>query len=152
VTTAPSPTACETAGPNLYAIRCVQPDRHAFVVRNPLTGELANYRDLDDGYCIRPLTVALEEAQALLDEFRKLVPHGDDWALQLAPRPCPACGRDIWANDGDFLYPKTRELKAWRAGCNEHDGGCGFELTASGTRQDMLASWNAVPRHDADPA
>lgn len=41
---------------------------------------------------------------------------------------CPECARDIEDDDLDFCYPLRRERDLWRAGCNTHDGGCGFEV------------------------
>ena len=140
--------ALPSGGPNpstLYAIRQVRPDDHGFLVRHPESGELASTRSFPNGYCERPLTVPWDAAMALLEQFRKLVPGNEVWELAEAPHACPNCRREIWANDLDFLY-SHKEGTLWRAGCNEHDFGCGFELVQEGTREEALRAWNTIPR------
>lgn len=67
------------------------------------------------------------------------------WEVHIAANPCPSCGRRMWANDHDFCHPENRERTKWRAGCNVHDFGCGFEVTAQVlTEAEMLKAWNAA--------
>ena len=65
------------------------------------------------------------------------------WVLHLAPGQCPACRRVIWADDLDFCYPLNRQRTLWRAGCNEHDGGCGFKVEGV-SFEDVMRLWNGL--------
>jgi len=92
----------------------------------------------------RPLHFTLETAQA---HAKALNDAGASpaWGAHIAANPCPGCGRVMWANDHDFCYPNNRERSSWRAGCNVHDFGCGFELVAPvATEAEVLALWNSA--------
>lgn len=124
-----------------YALREQVSDRHpGFAVRHPETGVLVSNRSLHNGYCIQPLTFPKEEAEAHASALRAST--AVTWVLELAPGPCPSCKRVIWADDLDFCYPLNRERTLWRAGCNKHDFGCGFELRGD-SLGDVLRRWNA---------
>lgn len=65
------------------------------------------------------------------------------WRVELAPEPCPNCGRQMESGDMDFIYPQTRLAQQWRAGCNRHDFGCGFELQMDAqSAEEMTKFWN----------
>lgn len=128
--------------PDTYAIREVT-EHHipSFAVVHPETGQLVSNRSIPNGYCHRPVTYGLVAAQAEANELTQRT--GFLWEVTLAPNPCPSCGRSLWADDLDFLHPSNRERSAWRAGCNTHDGGCGFELEGPSALE-VLRAWNAV--------
>ena len=110
--------------------------RDEFIVKHPETGELVSRETLPDTYCNKPAIFKHEEALELAVKLK--LETDRDWQLVWAPKPCPSCGREIWADDLDFCYPQNRERTKWRAGCNEHDFGCGFEVTGSSEREVML--------------
>lgn len=89
----------------------------------PIPGALLD----DNPYNHPPLTFTRERAEQLAAAQNRKEGR-TSWRVELAPAPCPSCGRIMWANDHDFCYPSTRERTHWRAGCNEHDFGCGFEV------------------------
>lgn len=87
-----------------------------------------------------PLDVAQAHAKALNEAGATPA-----WEVHIAANACPSCGRRMWANDHDFCHPENRERTKWRAGCNVHDFGCGFEVTAEvSTEAEMLNAWNAA--------
>lgn len=59
-------------------------------------------------------------------------------------KPCPLCGFQPDIEDGDFLYPATRNGKVWSANCYEAGGGCSMNVLGS-TREEALAKWNTRP-------
>jgi hypothetical protein len=123
-----------------YALREQVTDRTAgYAVRHPQSGALVSNRSFENGYCVQPLTFPLDEAQAhvatLTAETRVT------WMRELAPGPCPACKRVIWADDLDFAYPLNRERTLYRAGCNKHDFGCGLEVEGD-SFEGVIRRWN----------
>lgn len=114
-----------------------------FLYAHPSTGEVMPGRQLGtnpNNY--PPEHFSREAAQAHVLRLNASAPD-TPWVLRLAPRPCPSCGRVMWANDLDFLHPRNRLRDGWRAGCNVHDFGCGFEIEALGvTRDQLLDQWN----------
>lgn len=125
-----------------YALCGSAPDaKLGFAVRHPDTGVLVDQHTLPNPYCHRPQTFSREEAEAAAAVLQR--DTGIPWRLMLAPKPCAKCRRVIRADDLDFCYPRNRELTRWRAGCNETDGGCGFEVEG-GSFQDTMAAWNAA--------
>jgi hypothetical protein len=111
-----------------------------YAVKHPGSGKVVSNRSFENGYCERPLTLPLSEAQALAGMLNHKT--GKPWVLRLAPHPCPRCQRDIWADDRDFCHPNNRERTEWRAGCNEHDFGCGHEVLGT-SFEDVMTKWNA---------
>lgn len=125
----------------LYAVREVGGESiPGYAIYRPGSMELISNRSIPNGYCEQPLTFPLALAQAHAQALS--AHHGKPWIVELAPNPCPSCGRVIWADDRDFCYPTSRERTRWRAGCNEHDFGCGFELEAS-SWDEAMRRWNA---------
>lgn len=123
-----------------YAVRhCT---RSTFIVMDPTTQILEVGVSVSDH--LAPMTWTLTEAQAVAELFATRDCEGlaPKWTLVLVPNPCAGCGRVIDVDDGDFCYPENRDRTKWRAGCNEHDFGCGYEVTAA-TRDEALAKWNA---------
>src|SRR5438128_1258897 len=100
--------------------------RDDYIAAHPQTGLLVARETLESPWCHEPTTRPLEEARELAERFTRET--GKAWVVQLAPNPCPSCGRVIWADDHDFCYPLNREYSRWTAGCNEHDFGCGHEV------------------------
>lgn len=131
-----------TADTNRYAIREMVADRNpGFAVRQPVTGALVSNLSFEEGFRIQPPAFPKAEAEAHAEAL--FVATGIVWVLHLAPGACPACRRVIWADDLDFCYPQNRQRTRWRAGCNEHDGGCGFEVEAD-TFDDVMRLWNGL--------
>ncbi len=98
-----------------------------YLFKDPESGMLVPGDELDNAFCHQP--EPFEEDQALaLAEALNLAGAYPRWEVCVAPSPCPGCGRQMWANDFDFCYPRNRERTQWRAGCNVHDFGCGFEV------------------------
>ncbi|WP_157644007.1 hypothetical protein [Burkholderia ubonensis] len=127
------------AADTLYAIREMVADRiPGYAVRHPESGALVSNRSFDNGYCVQPLTFDKAEAETHAAALHAAT--GTVWVLELAPGPCPACRRVIWADDLDFCYPLNRERTRWRAGCNEHDFGCGFEVEGN-SFVDVMRLW-----------
>lgn len=119
----------------LYAVK----HKNAYAVLHPVSMLPVSHLSIPNGYCEKPLTLVLGDAQAIAATMEREA--GDAWTLEVAPHPCPVCERKIWAGDRDFCYPKDRERTAWRAGCNVHDFGCGYEVTAS-AKDAVMAAWN----------
>lgn len=119
----------------LYAVK----QSNAFAVLDPVS-KLPVSNQMPNGYCLKPLTLALAQAQALAAALTTQT--GQSWTIEIAPHPCPLCERKIWAGDLDFCHPTSRERTAWRAGCNVHDFGCGYEVTAN-SKEAVMAAWNA---------
>ncbi len=128
----------------LFAV-CQRDPEHVdgYAVVHPDTGDIVSNRSFPNGYCSMPLVMDEEQAQSLALRLREKT--GLDWVAEGAPSPCPACGRVIWADDLDFCYPNNRERTSWRAGCNEHDFGCGYEVEGE-TYEQVMAAWNRLPR------
>lgn len=118
--------------------------RRLFAVAQPGTGAIVS-QEVVAQQCA-PVKVPADEVEQVLRELN--VAYPGEWRQELAPGPCPRCGRNIWADDLDFIYPENRERSSWRAGCNEHDFGCGFEVTAP-TKNDVIKAWNAAARSEA---
>lgn len=128
----------------LYAVREVGASSgKGYAVVNPTTNEtVAEYR-FANGYCEQPIVLPLQDASILA---QKLTASSETtWITERAPSPCPGCGREIWASNLDFCYARNHEQTQWRAGCNEHDFGCGYEVEAA-SFDEVLAAWNAAPR------
>lgn len=110
-----------------------------YAVAHPDTRKIVS-QEVVGRHCA-PVKVPADDVDEVLRELAAAYPG--DWRRELAPGPCPSCGRKIWANDLDFIYPENRERTSWRAGCNEHDFGCGFEVTAP-SRLEVVQAWNAA--------
>jgi len=110
-----------------------------YLVVHPQTGELCSNRSFSDGYCCMPLLMDEAQAQALAQRLEP--PAGHRWHAEQAPAPCAHCGRVIWADDRDFCYPLNRERTRWRAGCNEHDFGCGHEVEGD-SEAEVMQAWS----------
>ncbi len=125
-----------------YAVREAESEHICgYAVKHPTSGDIVSNRSFKDGYCEQPLTMLQAEADALAAQMSAKT--GVAWVSEVAPCPCPNCGRVIWADDLDFCYPQNRERTLWRAGCNEHDFGCGHELYAT-TYDEVMNRWNGV--------
>ena len=123
-----------------YALHEVVQDRiPGYAVKHPESGEIVSNRNFKNGYCEQPLTFPQAEAQALAEVLTAQTQV--TWVIELAPGPCPQCGRVIWADDYDFCYPSNRERTRWRAGCNEHDFGCGYEIEGE-SFEAVIRRWN----------
>jgi len=122
----------------LYAIREIQ-ERPAYAVTHPTLGEIVANDSFANGYCAQPITATQERAQEIAKALTASTKV--EWQIERAPNPCARCGRVIWADDLDFLYPQNRERTSWRAGCNLHDFGCGHEVVAE-SKDSVLARWN----------
>jgi hypothetical protein len=122
-----------------YALREVADRIAGYAVRHPQTGELVSNRSFENGYCVQPLTFPRDEADAHVAAL--VAATGLTWVVELAPGPCPACQRVIRADDLDFCYPLNRERTHYRAGCNKHDFGCGFEIR-SDSFEGAIRRWN----------
>lgn len=130
-----------------YVVQRTLADRpyRDFLFSHPMHGAIVPGADLGSNPNIhRPEHFTLESAE----EFaKKLNEAGASpaWEVHLAANSCPSCGRAMWANDHDFCHPENRERTKWRAGCNVHDFGCGFEVSAEvSTEAEMLKVWNAA--------
>lgn len=121
-----------------------------YLVVHPESGELCSNRSFPDGYCRLPLLMDKAQAQALAQ--RLAAPGGHRWEAVAAPAPCAHCGRVIWADDRDFCYPLNRERTQWRAGCNEHDFGCGHEVFGDSKEAAMQAWSERGERKPPEPA
>ena len=141
ISIAPSRATCH---PALFAVRQA-PSEHdhipGYAVRHPVSGAIVSNRSFENGYCEELLSLCEVDAVALAQELA--LKTGMLWSAERAPNPCPNCGRAISADDGDFCYPNNRERTLWRAGCNEHDFGCGHEVQAP-TYSQALALWNCA--------
>jgi hypothetical protein len=135
----------------LYAVYCRDENgrRSNYAAEDPETGALVAREGLADGWRIAPAKLAKPQALELARQLQEKT--GREWFLELAPNPCPSCSRVIRADDLDFCYPQTRERKTWRAGCNEHDGGCGFEVEGT-SFEDVMRKWNRAHKPATEPA
>lgn len=125
-----------------YAIRTVNASAFSgrrFVVVHPKTKAIVSSETVAAGSWGPPPTYPLAEAQAIANRFT--AETGEEWAPLLAPERCHSCGRDIAADDYDFCHPTDRTYTRWRAGCNKHDFGCGFEVLG-GSRDTAVQAWN----------
>jgi len=130
-----------------YSIRLRAPSRRTtttaaaddYLVAHPRTGTLVSRRSLATPWRHRPALLPRAEAQAMADELRETT--GNAWSIELAPNDCPGCDRKIDPNHPDFCYTPGVRRDRWRAGCNEHDGGCGFEVEGD-SYKDVLTRWN----------
>jgi len=135
-----------------YSIRFRAPSRRTttavddYLVAHPRTGALVPRRALATPWRHRPALLPRGEAQAKADELRETT--GEDWSIELAPNDCPSCERKIDANRPDFCYTPGVRRDRWRAGCNEHDGGCGFEVEGD-SYEDVLTRWNRASANRA---
>lgn len=131
----------------MYAIRCrIAPSRtqvakNDYLVEHPETGELITYESLASPWRRSPALRLQEEAQAKASELQQRT--GEPWHIELAPNACPSCAREIDVDQLDFCYPRGPKSGLWRAGCNEHDGGCGFEIEGD-SYEDVVTKWNQV--------
>jgi hypothetical protein len=127
-----------------YAVYCRDEDgrRGDYAAKDPATGAFVERKSFGEGWRTAP--AKLEKLQAVELARQLLEETGRPWYIELAPEPCPSCSRDIWADDRDFCYPLTRDLKRYRAGCNEHDGGCGHEVEGT-SFEDVMQAWNRRP-------
>ena len=130
--------------PVLYAIRCMTPKSQAYLVRD-LSGTPVSNEVMLEGYRLRPITVAMEDAIAMLDQYRATLKTPEPWALEVAPNGCPCCGRTIWANDENFCYSVNPGKSLWRAGCNADEFGCGHEVWGA-SREEALSAWNSFTK------
>src|SRR5690606_25174008 len=144
----PKPMKQRTSVRTLYAIRCrvapsrTQLPRNDYLIEHPDTGELVPHESLASPWRRRPALRPRAQAQAKADELKRLT--GDPWQIEIAPNACPSCSREIEADRVDFCYPRGPKSGTWRAGCNEHDGGCGFEVEGS-SYEDAVIKWNRAP-------
>lgn len=88
-------------------------------------------------------------AEEMAAELNAAAPDGEQWRVEEAPLPCPCCGRELLVDDLDFLYPQNREWTSWRAGCNEHDFGCGYEVFGA-TADEVFAKWQDGAPNEGD--
>lgn len=130
----------------LYAVYCRDENgrRDDYAAEHPATGALVARKPLAGDSRIAPATLARPRALELARQLQEQT--GRAWLIEPAPNPCPACSRVIRADDLDFCYPQTRERKTWRAGCNEHDGGCGYEVIAA-SFEAVMQAWNSRAPH-----
>lgn len=139
----------------MYAIRCriassrTRAAREDYLIEHPVSGELVSYESLASPWRHRPALRPHVQAQEKADELRKLT--GDPWQIELMPNACPNCAREIGADRVDFCYPRGTKGGIWRAGCNEHDGGCGFEIEGS-SYEDAVTRWNQAGNRSKVPA
>lgn len=136
----PAPTLSSL--PSIFAVREKSGRIPGYAIRHPATGFIVSNRSFESAYCEKVLTMPEAEATRLAAALT--VRTGVKWVKELAPNPCPKCQRVISADDGDFCYPSNRQLTQWRAGCNEHDFGCGHEVKAESYTQ-VMALWNGTP-------
>lgn len=129
-----------------YAIRSGEPRSGTYAFRQPQGPGFIGGHELDNQYTHKPTYLPKTEARRVLAEM--VARYGGEWSLEVAPDRCPGCGRVMWSNDGDFCYPENRERTLWRAGCNEHDFGCGFEVQG-GSFNDVMTLWNSAARKTA---
>lgn len=131
----------------LYAVRCrVSPSRtrtslNDYLVEHPETGELVPNGSLASPWRYRPALRPHAPAHEKAEELRRQT--GDPWEVEMAPNECPGCARPIGADRLDFCYPRGPRSGIWRAGCNEYDGGCGFEIEGP-SYEAVLAKWNRL--------
>ena len=132
--------------PSLYAIVYDngEPYGRGFVVKDRHSGAVAPSGTLQAPGSHREVALPHGEAMALMAHLRAQHPESYTWQLVRALAPCPHCGRELWTNDMDACYPNNREMTSWRVGCNEHDGGCGFEVRGP-TREEAVLTWNSTP-------
>jgi hypothetical protein len=130
----------------LYAVYCRGKNgrRDDYAAEDPATGVLVARETLADGWRIAPAKLARPRALELACQLQQKT--GRAWFIEPAPNPCPACSRAVRADDLDLCYPQTLDRKTWRAGCNEHDGGCGYEVIATSFEAVMRAWNNRAPR------
>jgi len=139
----------------MYTIRCrVSPSRTRialddFLVEQPGTGKLVSFISLASPWRHSPALRPQAEAQAQADELRRRT--GDPWQIELAPNACPNCAREIGVDRPGFCYPRGPKNGPWRAGCDEHDGGCGFELEGS-SYEDVVTKWNEARIEELETA
>jgi hypothetical protein len=125
-----------------YAVYSPDISNHsAYAVAHPETQEIISQATHPSKHASAPLTWELEDAFAIAQGLQHKFGHS--WKLVLAPGPCPQCGRQVLADDDDVWYPINRDRQEWRAGCNEHDFGCGYEAIGASNRE-VLAHWNGV--------
>lgn len=128
---------------------------------DPDTGVFASHQAVPNGTCIAPSEFPLFEAQEIsvqmsqrsidtrASERKTAARWGDDagpdvpsvWGDEIAPNPCPQCGRKMFANDLDFCHATNREGTAFVAACKEHNFGCGHEVLGT-SFEDAMARWN----------
>lgn len=120
-------------------------NHRSYLFRHPATGEVVTGDNLDNPYCHPPAHFALEEAERRAEEMNVQGPLRG-WRTHVAPSPCPSCAREMWANDLDFCYPNNRR-RSYRAGCNVHDFGCGFEIEGN-DYEDAILKWNSAALFD----
>lgn len=136
--------------PRQYAVRN---SNRCYVVRDPQTALPVpdGTPGLPDGW-LEPMLFDEATAEALAARFAAESRDPElRWRVEEAPLPCPSCGRELLADDGDFLYPENREMTKWRAGCNEHDFGCGYEVFGI-SREEALQKWQAgAPSECTEP-
>lgn len=113
--------------------------RTGFLVAHPNTGSLVSREEVQSGYVYPPVLFPRAVADLLAESMAR---PGRVWEVLEAPPPCPHCGRHIETGDRDFCYAANRERTAWRAGCNVHNSGCGFEARAP-SEAEVLARWAA---------
>ena len=142
------PQTSETAPPlELFVLsyKGDGPYERGFAVYARESGEVARSSDLHAPGAHREVALRKEEALQLLRTLENKYGPPVRWKLGVAAAPCPQCGRDIWTNDGDFAYPTNRQFAHWRLSCNEHDGGCGFEIIEPAqSRDEALQAWNRL--------
>ena len=98
---------------------------------------------------LEPVLLDKSAAQVLAAALDAEGTDEQPWRLLEAPLPCPCCGRELLVDDMDFLYPQNRQRTLWRAGCNEHDFGCGHEVFGA-TSEAVFAKWQAGAPHEGD--
>ena len=139
----------------MYAIRCrvsgsrTRAEIDDFLIEHPVTRKLVAFTTLDSPWRHSPALLPQAEAQARADELRRT--SGDPWQIELAPNACPSCAREIGPDRIDFCYPRGLKSGPWRAGCNEHDGGCGFEIEGS-SYDDVVTKWNEMQAEELETA
>lgn len=135
------------AAPILYSIRFRAPSSRTraatddYLVEHPQTGDLVSQETLASPWRHSPVLLPHAEAQAKADELRQRT--GNAWSIELAPRDCPRCAREIDGNRPGFVHTLGARRDRWRAGCNEHEGGCGFEVEGE-SYEDVLTRWNGA--------
>lgn len=129
---------------NIFAIQDASDRRLGdYIVYNGKLNQYVPSESFPEGYMCPPATLTHSEANELVVKLKRET--GIDYYVKLAPRPCPKCGREIWTDDLDFAHPTNREMSEWRAGCNKHDFGCGFEIIGA-SYDDVIHTWNHIPR------
>jgi hypothetical protein len=133
----------------LYVVRARGKDMHDYLTKHPSTGELVSRVAVASPWRLAPVLLSKAQAQAALEAVRS--PIGVPWQIEAAPNSCPSCERKIGADSVDFCYQQGNASGRWRAGCNEHDGGCGFEVEGK-SFDDVMRQWNRVAHETAELA